>query len=764
MYFDWVNRNWYGSNELKALAGLRFFQWLHDEYGMQLDIFMLDAGTMDNGPNCGRIEGRPAYGDLQSPWFREAFPRGFNPLYQAAQAIGARLGLWIGIDGFGDTPEDARRRLDILSKLTRDYRMALFKFDACCSGLRPEKEKYYIEAMTAARAAVPDLIVLNHRIKLSPEAGRFATTFLWEGRETYIDVSGSNTAPAPHHRLFTMQRGLPPGLQRLTEDHGVCLSSALDHWEDDLILQAFSRSLIIAPEIYGSPWLLRDSEFPRLARIFNLHQKYNSLLVDAVPLEESDYGPFAVARGDGGTRFITMRNLSWNPVRRYIQLDSTIGLTGTGTVQVRQYHPTERVMGSFNRGDRVEVEILPFRSSLLMVTTAAGQELSVTGIDYEVTRDVPGAPVEMKLLGMPGTSHEVHLTPGGRSFQAASLEGARNAAALLKGGSVTVAFPGEALKEPYHRKVAEPRPAEVPPDAEALYEADCFRADNNALEVRSLERSGASRIAAVNEARAAFFEDRTFADIGIWDKFAFDSDMKTAFHAHAVESGRGQKKTGALRVDLRQETRLDRIVLRGVPPSYDPGVAEVSLDLRMWTPIEIRREGADVTLIPPAARPVRYARVWNAPLEVAEIEGYRGNAKVARSGWRASNLFRLYKDAPATVAWSAKLTLNAVAKNSYLAVAIPGNYGPENAYAALRVAGQLRGAGDRAASYPFNNFEANGSSNGNYTYYFPIANEVSGKEIEVVVLGFAKQMKSVQPEVWLTAYPIPFESKTLTLR
>ena len=116
------------------------------------------------------------------------------------------------------------------------------------------------------------------------------------------------------------------------------------------------------------------------------------------------------------------------------------------------------------------------------------------------------------------------------------------------------------------------------------------------------------------------------------------------------------------------------------------------------------------------------------------------------------------------MAWSAKLTLNAVAKNSYLAVAIPGNYGPENAYAALRVAGHLTGAADRAAAYPFNNFEANGSSNGNYTYYFPITNQVAGKEIEVVVLGFGKAMKSVQPEVWLTAYPIPFESKTLILR
>jgi hypothetical protein len=37
-----------------------------------------------------------------------------------------------------------------------------------------------------------------------------------------------------------------------------------------LILQAFNRSLILAPEIYGNPWLLKDNEFAKLARIFNL--------------------------------------------------------------------------------------------------------------------------------------------------------------------------------------------------------------------------------------------------------------------------------------------------------------------------------------------------------------------------------------------------------------------------------------------------------------------------------------------------------------
>lgn len=90
----------------------------------------------------------------------------------------------------------------------------------------------------------------------------------------------SNRTTAPHHRAQAISRGLVPNLQRLTEDHGVCISSCLDYWEDDLILQSFNRSLILAPEVYGNPWLLRDNELPKFARIYNLHRKYRDIMVD----------------------------------------------------------------------------------------------------------------------------------------------------------------------------------------------------------------------------------------------------------------------------------------------------------------------------------------------------------------------------------------------------------------------------------------------------------------------------------------------------
>ena len=94
-------------------------------------------------------------------------------------------------------------------------------------------------------------------------------------------------------------------LTRMVEDHGVCLSSCLDYWDDELVLQAFNRSLTLAPEIYGNPWFLRDDELPKLARLFNLHRRYGTILVNGMELPEATYGPHAVSRGDDSTRFLT---------------------------------------------------------------------------------------------------------------------------------------------------------------------------------------------------------------------------------------------------------------------------------------------------------------------------------------------------------------------------------------------------------------------------------------------------------------------------
>ncbi len=421
-YFTWINNTNEGATEAQTLTNLAFFAWLRDEYGMQLDIYAWDAGNLDVPRG---------YGTTDSARFRAQYPRGWRPIADAAGALGCRLGLWGGPDGFGDTPEQAAARIALMSGLCRDYRMAEFKFDGVCGQLRPEKQDYFVQMMQACRKFSPDLVLLNHRLPLG-KGLRYATTFLFEGAETYIDVHMANSGTAPHHRAGALARGLPPHLTRLTEDHGVCISSCLDAWDDDLVLQAFNRSLILAPEIYGNPWFLRDDEYPKLARIYNLHRRWRDLLTQGVILPEADYGPHAVARGDAATRVVTLRNLGWEPRTYQVKLDEGIGLSAAGAVTVRLFHPHERILGTQAHGGTVPVTVAPFSVALLLATTVPCAEPGVSGCDAEVVRDVPGKPLVLRLLGLPGTTATATFAPG--RVAARVRDHRRPAAARLRRG------------------------------------------------------------------------------------------------------------------------------------------------------------------------------------------------------------------------------------------------------------------------------------------------------------------------------------------
>jgi|GEM_PF-134149 len=775
-YFDWINSQYEGTTEAHTLVNLDFFEWLHDEFGMAIDIYSLDVGNVDDGPftaGVGRVI--PTHcGTLANREFGEQFPDGFGPLVHKARSFGCRLGIWLGPDGFGTTPEDEQARIDMMVGLCRDHDFRMFKLDSVAGGLRPEKQAALARALRESRSHSADLIVLNERIDLGM-AEPYATTFLWEGAETYIDVFMSNDAAAPHHRAGALARETVPGMKRLIEDHGVCFSSCLDFWEDDLVLQAFNRSLIMAPQIYGSPWLLRDDEFPRFARLCNLHRRHRDLLVEGMVLPEERYGPHAVSRGDGQTRFLTLRNLTWEPVRYSVRLDRSIGFgeseklaqSAGAKVTLRRFHPSERILGDFEWGSEVEVEVLPFRSCLLVASTVPTNEIGLTGCDYEIERDLPGRPVLVKLLGEPGTSAEISLQPGGRGFSRAMLDG-RELDGLAGGNRITFSFDGKKLKKKWHRKLGELTACHIPDDAEALYEATCFAADSNALEVRSLDRAGVSRIPQVHWARHAFFEQPMFVNRGIWDRNLFDGDMDTFFIA--------RREGGALRVDFGELLDVDEIVIRTRdreehdlnPKMHSFGkdsVAEVSADLRTWT--EIARWSGKGTIaqaqVPPSLK-VRYLRVAGAPRRIAEVEAYKSGERVPRIGWRASNLFEPYSNKDAVRAWSLSVVLDEIPPNGYLAVPIHGRHGNEGAWAALRVDGTLVGAPDRSVSFPSNTWEyLNAERDSNYTYYFPLEPAMATAKLEIVVLGLEGAEGDVKPEAWLTAYPNPFVARKLVL-
>ena len=756
-YFSWINNTNEGATEAQTLVNLDFFRWLEEEFGMALDIYAFDAGAID---------GKRFYGSMDSERFRRQFPRGFGPVYEEAKAIGTRLGIWGGPDGFGDKPEEERARIEQMVGLCRDYEFALFKFDAVCGPLRPEKEDAFIRMMIECRLHSPDLILLNHRLGLE-RAQAQATTFLWEGKETYIDVFSTNRTTAPHHRAEALSRGLVPELKRLTEDHGVCLSSCLDYWEDDLVLQAFNRSLILAPQIYGNPWLLRDEEYARLARIFNLHRKFRDILVRGIVLPEERFGPSAVSRGDGKTRLLTLRNLTWEPVTYSVPLDGTIGLEGGEKIHCRRFHPTEKIFGDFTPGTQIAVDVPPFRSYLFLVTANVCDEPGIIGCDYEVVRDVPGQPVSIRLLGMPGTEARISLDRAGGRFRSALLDGSE-AKVLLRGDSLIVRFPGEKLRRPYHRGLAILEPCEIPPDAEALYEATVFVADNNALELRSLERSGPARIPQVRAARDAFFNQAVFTERGISDRNLFDGDPETGFWPSRKYNIDQRIRGGCFRLDLGKVTDIDQLILR-VPDEYslqpllreEGNFVEVSRDLRRWDRLTYLAGRNMVITLP---EPVRYLRFEASAGRITEIEGYKDGRPLPRDGWRASNLFAHPQAMKPVRAWKAFVTLDELVKNSIMCVAVEGDHAEEGAYAALKVGDRLVGCPDRAPSYPSNTWEyVNARRNRNYTYYAPVTPDLIGKPIEVFVLSYGEAGADLRPAVWITAYPPPFKSLDLEL-
>jgi hypothetical protein len=740
------------------MINLDFFRWLKTEYGLQLDIYAFDADILD---------GSGGYYTLKSPKFLKNYPQSFGPVSREAASLGIRLGVWLGPDGFGDTPQEERERIDMFVSLCKDYHFRLFKIDAL-SELRPDKQDSFIRAMTLCRESTPDLIVLNHRVDFG-KAAPYVTTTLWNGDETYIDVHMVNSQTATHHRAGAISRGLTPGLKRLLEDHGVCLSSCLDYWEDDLVMQAFNRSLLLAPELYGNPWFLRDDEYPRLARLFNLHRKYRDILVNGMAVPEGQYGKSAVSRGDGTTRLLTLSNLTWDPVNYDVSLDDSIGLKKGRDVVLVQFHPSEKVLGRFAYGTRVAVEVLPFRSCLLLASTAPFLDTGLSGCTYDVVRDVPGKDVVIKVLGFPGSTERISLVDNGRAYRKATLDG-REIPELLRGKSVEVRFPGERLMRPWHRKLADLRPGPVPQDAESLYEASCYAADNNALEVRSLDRSGPTKIPQVQKARDAFFTQPVFIERGVWDKNLFDGDMTTEFN---VNNRLRDFKGGVLRVDFGRPIQIDTLAVilkdaQAVQANLSGGdpVAETSTDLRAWSPAKVTASENVLTIATAAdAKAARYVRLLNAPVKILEIEGLFRGKRLDRSKWRASNLFGWYGKTPAVKSWSGSFVLDEAAKGSYLAIPLEGLHGREGAFTALRVGGRLVGAPDRSVSYPTNVWEFRVESKAeNYTYYVPVTPEMIRQKIEVVVLGLNKDMLDFKPEAWLTAYPIPFESRELVLQ
>ncbi|MDP7639107.1 MAG: discoidin domain-containing protein, partial [Candidatus Hydrogenedentes bacterium] len=332
-----------------------------------------------------------------------------------------------------------------------------------------------------------------------------------------------------------------------------------------------------------------------------------------------------------------------------------------------------------------------------------------------------------------------------------------------------IRFDGAPLKEKFHRKLGDLVASDVPADAEALYEATCFAADNNALEVRALARSGPSEIPQVQQAREAFLQQELFIERGLWDRNLFDGDDDTAFYV-ARRDGGTPLSGGSLRVDFGETIKLDKLIVRPgseyalQPFKYDETIrAQYSSDLADWTEMRLVA-GKEIEMNFDGKTKVRYIRFNGTPDKVVEIEGYRRGKQVDRSQWRASSLFARYSRVRPEKAWTHSFSLDEIPMGSYLAIALKGEHGKEGAYAAIRVNGEPVGASDRSVSFPTNSWEHQvWNPPSNYTYYVPLTANMKGAPIDAVVLGMKNGSDNFKPELWITAYPAPFSERLLSL-
>ncbi len=324
-YFDWLTHASEGLTEENMEKVLNFMQMLKTEYGIHFDIFAVDDGIVET--RWGTTF------DLYRLQHDSLYPSGLKRLTDMAGEMNMAFGVWLGPDGFGDTEQAFRSRVDTVVNMIKEWNIDLIKLDVCVSPLlgsdpysNEEKMEKLNELIKKCRRANPDLIVINHRVSLSPYILSILDSTLWEGVEGYPEIMLYNsTKPRLFTRHASYGRGKPVyygAYSQLLEDHGVCLNGLHEGWREELVVQAFGRALMLSPEIYGALFLLPDSEYPELGRLMKHADEKRNILANTRYIEET--GDFI--HTNGNQSIICMINDSWEVVNRQITIGHDIGI------------------------------------------------------------------------------------------------------------------------------------------------------------------------------------------------------------------------------------------------------------------------------------------------------------------------------------------------------------------------------------------------------------------------------------------------------
>ncbi|MBR5441764.1 MAG: hypothetical protein IKV44_02315 [Clostridia bacterium] len=738
-YFSWINNTNEGSTEAHTLVNLDFFKYLKDKYGMQLKIYAWDAGNFD-GASGG-------YGNLNGEKFKSQYPEGYKNVVAKARELGIDMGLWGSPDGYGDSPEEEQERYDFFVHLCRDYNFGLFKLDGVCGTLRPEKAETFARMLKECRKHNPNLIVLNHRLNFY-EAEKHVTTYLWNGDETYVDVLSCNKQTAMHHRGFMFTRGHTDNLERLAEDHGVCISSNVDYFEDELIYQAFNRSLILAPEIYGNPWFMRDDELPKLARIYNLHRRNAHILTKGTLLPHT-YGANPCSRGTDTKRFVATGNNSWEPVTIKLNI-AEVGIKTDSPVVVSIHHPYEEYLGTFSSTDTVEITLMPFRAALIEVATPQCAEPILTSCKYEIiVEGDDGTPKEIKILECDGS--DISLLKNGMESP------------FRKGEKISIAEGAPLFLGALSNQVQKPE------NGRLLYESAMFAISNDCLEAQSIRRSGETQIPQVQVARDAFFNQEIYILRGCESRYMFDGKEDTFFDSQSKTYCDNDLRIngGCLRIDLGSELDCDSIEVEFFSPDYPtrevevqklPLTAEYSRNLADWKSTDLVKarvanddftakivrftvhdcyhlHGKKLVASYGVNDKIRYFALEKPVDRIYAVRAMKDGKALPLISPRGNNMQAHYRYKSIAVCKFSEFTLPEYKKNARLTVAVEGTHGEECVYCVAELDGKLLGFPERAPDYKANQWEHRVcGTDSNNTFFLPLPEGAQGKAIKVYAI------------------------------
>ena len=794
-YFDWLCHDNSGPLESEILANFAALKRLREMYGLQFDIYNSDAGL---------VESQGTYFPQFKARFDQRFPNGLRTIADASARLGMKLGLWIGPDGFGETPASMAARRNQLVDWVKDFNVGLFKLDTVVSALAHE-DKYILEkkyqsladALAEARRLDPSFVAINHRINDSPYMLTITDCLLWKGEETYIDVHIANMTAALYNRSASIGRELTSEFFktpfRQFEDHGICFNSSVEKWADDLVAQAFGRASVLSPELYGTFFFLPDDDYPRLARLIQLHKRSQSMLKQAFPLAGGD-----IAHGDGRSSLLVLRNSTWGYQTKIVRLDGSIGLaTAAGSpLTIRQRYPHEFLISNLGTkaGESLRVELEPFALRMIQVDVGLPDEPYLGGVPYEIVPGPIAESFDVTLLGDPGRDAEISF----HSFGGRSVVSDGRSVNAAEGQPWRIRFPG---RPPAGKPFSRARDfADAPPggiDGSYLAELAKFTVDDDALELREMDALARAPSALPEiEACREYMRRKVITAEGS-ARNAFDDDPATrwsdgyARRSEFTGSPAPYRSDASLwRIDLAGLTDLRKLALHIVRRTEDGflGAVETSADLKTWAradglslekaqgiPLftELRQRGRRIKIfdvevgdntpvqievpLPPGQS--RYVRIRGRNFSVSEIVGYDAQGrKVDRTRWHATNLFGETPRPGRVLKAEHALSPGDVRPGQEFAVAVhsgPAKFDPvDGAYVAAVVDGKVVVPRHRAPAYPYHNYEWNSSwlkteKLGGMTFRLPIREEWTGKTVEFYVILFGEGVDAARAELHL---------------